>query len=189
MRIFLKLVWLFCCMLFLLGLPLHLSAVETPADSLPVPRITQFYVYPDYYIIVSKFAHTLTLYHDTQGVKFYRCAVGLYKADKREKDDYRTPEGNFYVVSVEESSTWEHDFKYDGKGPIKGAYGPWFYRLYTGADSTNSGRAWKGIAIHGTHLPKSIGQDVSGGCIRLNNNDILDLKKYIRRGTPVRIEA
>ena len=62
---------------------------------------------------------------------------------------------------------------------IKGAYGPWFIRLKT---------PWKGIGIHGTHDPDSIGKDITEGCIRLKNSDLLDLKaKYITLSTKVLI--
>lgn len=154
----------------------------------PVPSPKLRYTYQDYYVIVNKPNFKVTVFKDTSVVKVYPCAVGLFWGDKQEVDDYRTPEGNFYVESIEASSDWEHDFVGDGLGPIKGAYGPWFYRLYTGSDSTKTGLGWKGIAIHGTHLPESIGNNVSAGCVRLNNKDIIDIKKYIKKGTPVRIE-
>jgi len=44
------------------------------------------------------------------------------------------------------------------------------------------------LAIHGTNDPSSIGKDVSLGCIRLQNADILDLSPYVARGTPVVIQ-
>jgi lipoprotein-anchoring transpeptidase ErfK/SrfK len=165
-----------------------LAVVHTNPDSLNKPIPKKRYTYPGLYIVVKKSVFRLTVYEDTTVVKIYPCGVGTFRGDKQKKDDYKTPEGNFYVRSIEASTTWEHDFKGDGLGPIKGAYGPWFYRLYTGADSTNTGKAWRGIAIHGTHNPDSIGKNVSGGCIRLKNEDVLDLKHYVRVGMPVRIE-
>lgn len=141
-----------------------------------------------YHIIVKKTEFILTLYSDSIIIKTYPCAIGKGSGDKQRQSDYCTPEGNFYVESIEESSRWKHDFKGDNKGPIIGCYGPWFYRLYTGANSTNSGLAWKGYAIHGTHDPDSIGHKASEGCIRLRNEDILELRQYVYRGMPVRIE-
>jgi len=91
--------------------------------------------------------------------------------------DFRTPEGEFPVSSIEDSRKWTHDFG-DGKGRIKGAYGPWFIRLETG---------WKGIGIHGTHDPDSIGTAATEGCIRLANPDLLRLVARISVGTPVTI--
>lgn len=152
-------------------------------------REKQRYTYPGYYIVIRKDAYTLSLYHGSRLIKEYQCAIGLNPGDKQREHDYRTPEGNFYICSIENSTYWMHDFLRDGKGPVKDAYGPWFFRLYTGADSTNSGRSWRGFAIHGTHDPASIGTNASEGCIRLRNEDILDLKPYIKKGMPVRIEA
>jgi lipoprotein-anchoring transpeptidase ErfK/SrfK len=39
--------------------------------------------------------------------------------------------------------------------------------------------------IHGTNEPWSIGQNVSSGCIRLINHDIIDLHARVPIGTPV----
>jgi len=42
-------------------------------------------------------------------------------------------------------------------------------------------------AIHGTNDPGSIGGFVSYGCIRMTNEDILDLMGRVRIGTPVEV--
>lgn len=42
-------------------------------------------------------------------------------------------------------------------------------------------------AIHGTNAPESIGGFVSHGCIRMYNEDILDLLARVRIGTPVEV--
>jgi lipoprotein-anchoring transpeptidase ErfK/SrfK len=39
--------------------------------------------------------------------------------------------------------------------------------------------------IHGTNAPKTIGTDVAFGCIRLANDDIVDLYGRVRVGTPI----
>ncbi len=39
--------------------------------------------------------------------------------------------------------------------------------------------------IHGTNEPHTIGQAVSSGCIRMLNNDVIDLYSRVRVGTPV----
>lgn len=41
--------------------------------------------------------------------------------------------------------------------------------------------------IHGTNNPSSIGKSISNGCIRMYNEDILDLIKYVWVGTVVKI--
>ena len=40
-------------------------------------------------------------------------------------------------------------------------------------------------AIHGTNVPGSIGGFVSYGCIRMYNEDVLDLFSRVSVGTPV----
>ncbi len=137
-------------------------------------------------IVIDKSDFTLTLYNGAAVVKVYCVAVGKNPGDKEKVGDCRTPVGKFRIEKIHDSSAWTHDFK-DGKGEIKGAYGPWFLRLYTGKDATASGKAWKGIGIHGTHAPESIGTRATEGCIRLKNEDIADLKSRVSIGTPVEI--
>jgi lipoprotein-anchoring transpeptidase ErfK/SrfK len=43
-------------------------------------------------------------------------------------------------------------------------------------------------AIHGTNRPSSIGRFVSHGCIRMYNEDIRQLYRLARIGTPVIVE-
>lgn len=52
------------------------------------------------------------------------------------------------------------------------------------------GSYWMGLSkphygIHGTNNPASIGKEVSLGCIRMHNKDILDLSKMVTVGTSV----
>jgi lipoprotein-anchoring transpeptidase ErfK/SrfK len=39
--------------------------------------------------------------------------------------------------------------------------------------------------IHGTNEPHTIGQNVSSGCIRMLNDDVLDLYERVKVGTKV----
>jgi lipoprotein-anchoring transpeptidase ErfK/SrfK len=50
--------------------------------------------------------------------------------------------------------------------------------LYSGGRDT-------GFRIHGTNEPDTIGQAVSSGCIRLLNEDVVDLYSRIKVGAPV----
>lgn len=104
-------------------------------------------------------------------------AVGTNYGDKKRDGDLRTPEGAFKVTSIEKSSSWTYDFEDDNKGPIKGAYGPWFIRL--------DAAPHQGIGIHGTHDNSTIGKRVSHGCIRMRNKDLQKLKPLISKGTVV----
>ncbi|MDD2420771.1 MAG: L,D-transpeptidase [Heliobacteriaceae bacterium] len=56
------------------------------------------------------------------------------------------------------------------------------------------GAMWLGLSrphygIHGTNNPGSIGSQVSHGCIRMYNQDVLNLALTIPLGTPVTITA
>lgn len=129
------------------------------------------------FIIVDKESMRLHLI-DYQGneVCAYGICCGRNYGDKRKVGDMKTPEGIFRIISVEDASTWEHDFK-DGKGRVKGSYGPWFLRMAVPGH--------RGIGIHGTHKPESIGTRDTEGCIRLENDDIADLKAKVSPGTVV----
>lgn len=116
---------------------------------------------------------------DNKLIAEWSIATGSGAGDKRRAGDRRTPTGSFSVQSIERSSGWDHDFG-DGKGPIRGAYGPWFIRLKTSP--------WSGIGIHGTHAPDSIGTMATEGCIRMRNSDLLELRAYVKRGMSVKIE-
>lgn len=107
------------------------------------------------------------------------CAVGKNYGNKKKKGDKRTPEGKFRISKIQNSKKWTHDFK-DGAGERNGAYGPWFIRLRT--------PRFAGIGIHGTCFPNSIGSRSSEGCIRLHNEDLQKLVRYIKKGDIVIIE-
>jgi lipoprotein-anchoring transpeptidase ErfK/SrfK len=43
--------------------------------------------------------------------------------------------------------------------------------------------------IHGTNQPEYIGQAISSGCIRMTNEDVIDLFDRVRQGAPVVVLA
>ncbi len=130
------------------------------------------------WILIEKSRFTLIQYSGTRELARFGVALGKNPGDKQRVGDMRTPEGVFKVVSIHDSRHWVHDFG-DGKGPVAGAYGPWFIRLETG---------WKGIGIHGTHDPASIGTRASEGCIRMKNEHLLEIVDETLPGTIVVIK-
>ncbi len=132
-------------------------------------------------IVISKQSMTLSLYDaDDALICRFPVAVGRNLGNKRRPGDMKTPEGDFTVQQIQPASTWTHDFG-DGKGVIEGCYGNWFIRLKTPPH--------KGIGIHGTHDPASIGTRATEGCIRLRNDDLDSLKPLVRVGMAVRIDT
>jgi lipoprotein-anchoring transpeptidase ErfK/SrfK len=56
------------------------------------------------------------------------------------------------------------------------------------------GARWLGLSvpgglygIHGTNMPNSIGTYASHGCVRMFNEDVINLYNQVSIGTPVRI--
>lgn len=138
----------------------------------------------DYSILVVKGEHKLYLLDKGKRVAVWGCAIGRGGAGQKQRSrDNTTPTGHFYIDEIDDASTWAHDFG-DGKGLIQHAYGPWFLSLDT--KSVSHGK-WDGIGIHGTHDPSSIGTNASEGCIRLKNENLLTLYKYVKVGTKVEI--
>lgn len=131
------------------------------------------------YIIILKQDFTLSLYDsDDRLVCRFPVAVGKNYGNKQRSGDMKTPEGDFSIQQIQPASDWGHDFG-DGKGWIPNCYGNWFIRLKTPPH--------RGIGIHGTHAPESIGTRATEGCIRLRNADLDSLKPLVRVGMPVAI--
>lgn len=135
-------------------------------------------------ILIKKSQFMLYVFENDKQIAAYPCALGKNPGQKQKSGDMKTPNGTFRVDEICNASWWTHDFK-DGKGEIKGAYGPWFISLDTSALSKG---AWDGIGIHGTHDNSSLGTRASEGCIRLKNENVEALKKIVTVGTMVTIE-
>lgn len=129
------------------------------------------------FILIDKQELSLSLIDSTGHIaKTYPIACAMYYGNKERKGDHKTPEGQFPINQIINSSNLTHNFG-DGLGRIAGAYGPWFIRLDVPGVVD--------IGIHGTHLPESIGSRSTEGCIRMRNDDIEDLKNRVYLGMPV----
>ncbi len=141
------------------------------------------------FIVMSKKDYYLYVYEpqgqDTMMLARYDCCFSLKKGQKEKSGDMRTPhcsmESPFIITQIVDASGWEHDFG-DGRGSIL-AYGHYFHRLQTPGHS--------GIGIHGsTNNAESVPGRASEGCIRLNDDDIIDLEEnYSHVGMKVVIKA
>jgi hypothetical protein len=109
---------------------------------------------------------------DTVKRVHYPVCVGKAKGQKQKKGDMKTPECTFdkpfTITEIVDASKWTHDFG-DGRGSIL-SYGHWFMRLKTPGHS--------GIGIHGsTNNESSVPGRGSEGCIRLRDDDLIQLKE------------
>lgn len=127
------------------------------------------------FIIVDKAKMKLFLYDPYGNIeKSYGIACAKNFGTKRKKGDSRTTEGIFNVKGVFDSREWLFTDDNGYTSPKKGQYGPRFIRLTIPY-----------IGIHGTGSPGSIGKRCSHGCIRVTNDNILELVKYVETGMPV----
>lgn len=130
------------------------------------------------FILIDKNSFKLNLYsYEGKLLSSYDVSFGKNYGNKSERGDNKTPEGIFNVISIENSSSWDYDFEGDTLGPIVGAYGPYFIRLDV--------PSFRGIGIHGTHDNSTIGRNVSHGCIRMRNEELLELVEKIQTGVVV----
>jgi lipoprotein-anchoring transpeptidase ErfK/SrfK len=98
-----------------------------------------------------------------------------------------TPIGEWKVRGVAKFPT----FRYDEKMLKRGERGKNFYILKPGPNNP-VGVIWialnkRGIGIHGTDEPDTIGKVASHGCIRLANWDIVRLAGRVKAGVPVEV--
>jgi hypothetical protein len=113
---------------------------------------------------------TLTLYDGNDVVLTTQVVIG--------KAETQTPTGRFYITDLVEQAD------------PAGFYGP--LALATNAYSEQIDVFENGvpvIALHGTNRPELVGQDVSNGCIRVPNEQILKIADLIPMGTPIDISA
>lgn len=130
------------------------------------------------FIVVDKAGMKVILY-DKYGhvLKSYGMACAKNYGTKHAKADSRTPEGFFSVQGKYDSTEWLYTDDDGNTSQVKGQFGPRFIRLKIPNTSQ--------IGIHGTGAPWSIGHRTSHGCIRITNENILELYELVEKGMPV----
>lgn len=109
--------------------------------------------------------------------KTYGMACAKNYGTKHKKADSRTPEGFFSVEGIYDSTDWLFTDDNGVTSDKKGQFGPRFIRIKIPTTSQ--------IGIHGTCAPWSIGSRGSHGCIRIKNENILELVDLVEPGMPV----
>jgi lipoprotein-anchoring transpeptidase ErfK/SrfK len=123
-----------------------------------------------YRIVVERAAHRLTLYQNSQVILQVPVGIGTTQTP--------TPGGIFYITELLQPPTPD------------GPYGPYAFGLSGFSDVLKSFAGGNGvIGLHGTNEPQYVGRDVSHGCIRLHNTDLLKLVQILPLGTPVEVAA
>ena len=131
-----------------------------------------------HFIVVDKERMKVVLFDKYGRVeKEYTMACGKNYGTKQSDWDSRTPEGYFSAEGVYNSTIWLFKDKNGRVSPTRGQYGPRFIRLNTPIT--------RGVGIHGTCSPGALGKRVSHGCIRIANENILELVGYVENGMPI----
>ena len=130
------------------------------------------------FLVVDKASMRVILYDRFGHIeKAYDMACAKNFGTKHKKADSRTPEGFFEVEGIYNSTEWLFTDDDGVTSKKKGQFGPRFIRLKIPTTSQ--------IGIHGTCSPWSIGHRSSHGCIRITNDNILELVELVEPGMPV----
>jgi lipoprotein-anchoring transpeptidase ErfK/SrfK len=155
---------------------------ETPAEQQPSsqnPAATSGPSPPTSSVKVDTKTNMLGVFEGDRLIAAYPVTIGSAQT--------ASPIGDWKVKGI---SKWPR-FRYDEKMLKQGERSRQFYMLPPGPRSP-VGVLWialnkKGIGMHGTATPDSIGHSASHGCIRLANWDVVRLAERVKFGTPVSI--
>ncbi|MGQ3889185.1 L,D-transpeptidase [Legionella sp. CNM-1927-20] len=163
-----------------------------PDDRIKVPNVTPFLIeelsetgvsknilLPNRIIKINTRKKTLLVFENNQIIAFFPITPG--------SQELPAPKGKWKIKSIR-YLPW---FRYDKKMLKEGKRSANYYNLPPGPNSP-VGVVWiglnkKGIGIHGTNEPETIGRSTSHGCIRLTNWDVVKLSKLIKPGVIVEI--
>ncbi len=132
----------------------------------------------DQVLFLQQDRRTLRLYEDGEAVREWPVAVGRPSAP--------TPTGEFTIGATRVEPTWTNPDP-DGWGAdLPEVVGP-------GPDNPLGARAlnWNRdgrdtlIRFHGTNEPASIGQAASQGCVRMHDDDVIELYDRVSTGTTI----
>lgn len=124
----------------------------------------------DWRLEVSLTGHTLTVFRGLMQVAQHPVGVG--------KSVTPTPRGTWFVTDLLRPA--------DPDGP----YGPYAFGLSARSDVLTTFAGGDGqIGLHGNDDPAGIGQDVSAGCLRLDDDVVTELARQLPLGTPVVVTA
>lgn len=120
-------------------------------------------------IVINLAGRSLALYDGETKIRLYPIAIG--------KPSSPTPIGYYKIRSKDKNPTWTDPQDYKNVIP-SGPSNPLGYRWM---------QIYGNYGIHGTNNPKSIGNFVSNGCIRMWEENVEELFELVEIGTPVEI--
>jgi murein L,D-transpeptidase YafK len=159
-------------------------------------------------LVIWKSRYTVALYKGETPVKIYRAAFGkgYREGDKRRRGDKRTPEGEFYICTMNHSKRFYKfmglsypGLKHAEYGLQAGMISPFEYQRIKKACELRQPPPWEtrlggAVGIHGrTPVPGAAPQpdltamNWTDGCIALDNADVDEIFSVVSVGTPVTI--
>jgi murein L,D-transpeptidase YafK len=158
-------------------------------------------------LVIWKSNYTVTLYKGETPVKTYRAVFGkgYQDGDKQRMGDKRTPEGDFYICTMNHSKRFYKFMGLSYPGLKHAEYGlqsrmisPVEYSLIKKAIEARLQPPWEtrlggAVGLHGRMLDAGnamqqfIGANWTDGCIALDNADVDEIYNVVSLGTPVTI--
>jgi murein L,D-transpeptidase YafK len=158
-------------------------------------------------LVIWKSQYTLTLYKGDRPIKTYRAVFGrgFRDGDKRQAGDRRTPEGEFFICTMNHSKRFYKFMGLSYPGIPHAEYGLRKQLItrqeYTMIKKANEERLqppWHtrlggAIGIHGRMLDSAVaprifpGMNWTDGCIALENADVDEIFSVVSPGTRVTI--
>lgn len=158
-------------------------------------------------LVIWKSHYTVTLYKGETPVKTYRAVFGkgYQDGDKRMEGDRRTPEGEFYICTMNHSKRFYKFMGLSYPGLRHAEYGiqsrtisPVEYTMIKKAIEGRRQPPWEtrlggAVGLHGI-MPDAenaqrryVGANWTDGCIALDNADVDEIYTVVSLGTPVTI--
>jgi len=131
--------------------------------------------------ILFTFIMQVQIYALDQPTSSFSIKIDLFKSKLYVIEDNQIKKVFPVAIGTELSPTPVGQFEIIEKSK---AWGGGFGSRWLGLDVS-----WGVYGIHGTNKPYLIGQNVSSGCIRMNNNDVEQLYEMIPIGTKVHIKG
>lgn len=158
-------------------------------------------------LVIWKSQYTLTLYKGSRPVRTYHAVFGkgFRDGDKRRMGDKRTPEGEFYICTMNHSKRFYKFMGLSYPGLKQAEYGlqsrmisPDEYLTIKKAIEERLSPPWDtrlggAVGIHGRMLDSTVASyfysamNWTDGCIALDNADVDEIYSVVSLGTPVTI--
>jgi len=148
------------------------------ADSLSIIPVDSLHsISGQWHIDIHRDTTRLILSKGDITVRNYLCAVGNDTIGKS------TPPGEYRIIGkIKDPPMYWRNGTRIPPGDWRNSYGPRWMSLGNATTGT-----YRRYGIHGTNAPNSIGNHISSGCIRMYNEDVIELFDLVPVGTKVTI--